>query len=63
MTEPPFTSFINLAADRLGAETVLCSDDFFAKKEKKVEYKFVDIEKNTYGRFFFLKHAKGVVSL
>src|SRR6187402_3583860 len=33
MTEPAFTSFINLAADRLGAETVLCSDDFFAKKE------------------------------
>src|SRR5688572_11801329 len=33
MTEPSFTSFINLAADRLGAEAVLCSDDFFAEKE------------------------------
>ena len=33
MTEPTFTSFINLAADRLGAEAVSCSDDFFAEKE------------------------------
>lgn len=33
MNEPAFTSFINLAADKLGAEAVLCSDDFFAEKE------------------------------
>lgn len=33
MTEPSFTKLTNLAADRLGAKAILCSDDFFAEKE------------------------------
>ena len=33
MTEPSFIKLTNLAADRLGAKALLCSDDFFAEKE------------------------------
>ena len=33
MTEPKFTKLTNLAAERLGARALLCSDDFFAEKE------------------------------
>lgn len=33
MTEPLFTKFTDLAAERLGGKTLLCSDDFFAEKE------------------------------
>lgn len=33
MTEPAFTKLIDLASERLGGKAVLCSDEFFAKKE------------------------------
>ena len=33
MENPSFTKLANLAADRLGAKALLCSDDFFAEKE------------------------------
>ena len=33
MTEPSFTEFTDLAAERLGGKALLCSDDFFAEKE------------------------------
>lgn len=33
MTEPLFTKLTDLAAERLGGKTLLCSDDFFAEKE------------------------------
>jgi len=33
MSEPLFTSLIDLAAERLGGKALLCSDDFFARKE------------------------------
>ena len=33
MTEPSFTKLTDLAAERLGGKTLLCSDDFFAGKE------------------------------
>lgn len=33
---PEFTKLINLAADKLGAKTIVCSDDFFAPKENLV---------------------------
>ena len=33
MPEPSFTKLTDLAADRLGGKTMLCSDDFFAEKE------------------------------
>ena len=33
MTEPNFTKLTDLAAERLGGKTLLCSDDFFAEKE------------------------------
>jgi allantoicase len=33
MEHPSFTKLANLAADRLGAKAILCSDDFFAGKE------------------------------
>lgn len=33
MDHPSFTHLTNLAADRLGAKAILCSDDFFAEKE------------------------------
>lgn len=31
--QPDFTSFIDLASERLGGEAISCSDDFFAEKE------------------------------
>lgn len=33
MTQPGFTKMTDLAAERLGGKTLLCSDDFFAEKE------------------------------
>lgn len=33
MSEPTFTKLTDLAAERLGGEALLCSDDFFAEKE------------------------------
>ena len=33
MLEPTFTKLTDLAAERLGGKTLLCSDDFFAEKE------------------------------
>src|SRR6187549_273103 len=33
MPEPSFTKLTDLAAERLGGKTLLCSDDFFAEKE------------------------------
>jgi allantoicase len=33
MSEPSFTKLTDLAAERLGGKTILCSDDFFAEKE------------------------------
>lgn len=33
MTEPTFANLTDLAAGRLGAKALLCSDDFFAEKE------------------------------
>lgn len=33
---PAFTSLLNLAADRLGAKAVSCTDDFFAEKENLI---------------------------
>lgn len=33
MTEPSFTKLTDIAAERLGGKTILCSDDFFAEKE------------------------------
>ncbi|HMJ47680.1 MAG TPA: allantoicase [Ferruginibacter sp.] len=33
MTEQSFTSLIDLAAEKLGGQALLCSDDFFAEKE------------------------------
>ncbi|HKR03171.1 MAG TPA: allantoicase [Bacteroidia bacterium] len=33
MSEPFFTKLTDLAAERLGGKTLLCSDDFFAEKE------------------------------
>ncbi|MGZ5135594.1 MAG: allantoicase [Flavitalea sp.] len=33
MHEPTFTKLTDLAAERLGGEAILCSDDFFAEKE------------------------------
>jgi allantoicase len=33
LQQPAFTKFINLAAERLGAKAIACSDDFFAGKE------------------------------
>ena len=33
MPEPTFTKLTDLAAERLGGEAILCSDDFFAEKE------------------------------
>src|SRR6188768_3445059 len=33
MSEPSFTKLTDLAAERLGGKTLLCSDDFFAEKE------------------------------
>jgi allantoicase len=33
MTEPAFIKLIDLASERLGGEAILCSDEFFAKKE------------------------------
>jgi allantoicase len=33
MTEPSYTKFTDLAAERLGGKTLSCSDDFFAEKE------------------------------
>lgn len=33
MTEPNFTQLIDIASERLGGKTLLCSDDFFAEKE------------------------------
>lgn len=33
MAEPVFTKLTDLAAERLGGKTLLCSDDFFAEKE------------------------------
>src|SRR4026209_1588 len=32
MSEPSFTKLTDLAAERLGGEALLCSDDFFAEK-------------------------------
>jgi allantoicase len=32
-----FTNFLNLAAEKLGAKALLCSDDFFAEKENLVK--------------------------
>jgi len=32
-TQPAFTKFTDLAAERLGGKALLCSDDFFAEKE------------------------------
>jgi allantoicase len=33
ITQPAFTKFTDLAAERLGGKALLCSDDFFAEKE------------------------------
>ena len=33
MTEPTFTQYTDLAAERLGGKALLCTDDFFAEKE------------------------------
>lgn len=33
MSEPAFTKLLNVAAERLGARALSCSDDFFAEKE------------------------------
>jgi allantoicase len=37
MDNPSFTKLINLAADRLGAKVLFCSDDFFAEKENLIK--------------------------
>lgn len=37
MTEPTFTKLTDLAAEKLGGKTLLCSDDFFAKKENLIK--------------------------
>jgi allantoicase len=37
MPEPSFTKFTDLAAERLGGKTLLCSDDFFAEKENLIK--------------------------
>lgn len=34
---PAFTALINLAADKLGARAIACSDDFFAEKENLIK--------------------------
>jgi allantoicase len=34
---PPFTKLLNLAAEKLGAKTIACSDDFFAEKENLIK--------------------------
>jgi len=36
-SSPAFTKLLNLAADRLGAKAVVCSDDFFAEMENLVK--------------------------
>lgn len=36
-TQPSFTQLLNLAADKLGAKAIACSDDFFAEKENLVK--------------------------
>lgn len=36
-TAPAFTKLIDLAAERLGGKTLLCSDDFFAEKENLIK--------------------------
>jgi len=37
MTEPVFTKMIDLAAERLGGQAILCSDDFFAEMENLIK--------------------------
>ncbi|MFL5774308.1 MAG: allantoicase, partial [Flavisolibacter sp.] len=37
MTEPVFTKLTDLAAERLGGQTILCSDDFFAEMENLIK--------------------------
>jgi allantoicase len=37
MPEPSFTKLTDLAAERLGGKTLLCSDDFFAEKENLIK--------------------------
>ena len=37
MAAPAFTYFTDLAAEKLGGKVLLCSDDFFAKKENLVK--------------------------
>ncbi len=36
-SQPVFTRLLNLAADKLGAKTISCSDDFFAEKENLIK--------------------------
>jgi allantoicase len=37
VTQPAFTQLLNLAAGKLGAKAISCSDDFFAEKENLVK--------------------------
>src|SRR5688572_15786602 len=37
MQTPAFTKLTDLAAERLGGKTLLCSDDFFAEKENLIK--------------------------
>ena len=37
ITQPSFTQLLNLAADKLGAKAIACSDDFFAEKENLIK--------------------------
>ncbi len=36
-TQPAFTNFTDLAAEKLGGKVLLCSDDFFAEKENLIK--------------------------
>src|SRR5258705_13888485 len=36
-SNPAFDRLLNLAAEQLGAKSILCSDDFFAEKENLVK--------------------------
>ena len=37
INQPIFTQLLNLAADKLGAKAISCSDDFFAEKENLIK--------------------------